>query len=201
MIRLALAVSVVALLAGCSGPVSVDGAGEPGGKEVSMQTRQVMFRGNPVTLEGSQPKVGDTAPDFIAVANDMSDKRLSDFRGKTVLLTTVPSLDTPVCDTEMRTFNERAASLPGDTVVVTVSMDLPFAQKRWCGAAGVEDVITLSDYKYREVAENYGIRLSELGLLARAVWVIGPDGVIRYRELVAEQTHEPDYDAALAAAR
>lgn len=161
---------------------------------------QVTFRGNPVTLEGRQPEVGDTAPDFTAIANDMSEKRLSDYKGKTILLVTVPSLDTPVCDTETRKFNERAAQLPGDAVVLTISMDLPFAQKRWCAAAGVDNVVTLSDFKDRQVGAAYGTRLHELGLLARTVWVIDPGGTIRYREIVAEQTEEPDYDAALAAA-
>lgn len=166
-----------------------------------MRTNEVTMRGNPVTLEGQSPEVGQPAPDVVLVANDMSEKRLRDYRGKTVILSTVPSLDTPVCDKETRTFNERAAALPDDVVVLTVSMDLPFAQKRWCGANGIESVVTLSDFRDRDLAEKYGLRIRETGLLARTVWVIDPDGVIRYREIVPEVASEPDYEAALAAAQ
>jgi len=203
MIRCAFVMSVaaaVAMLAGCACPVNDASARTTRpGKERSMESVQVTIRGNPATVEGRPPAIGEPAPDFVAVGNDMNDVRLSGFRGRTVILVTTPSLETSVCDIQTRTFNERAASLD-DTVILTLSMDLPFAQKRWCGAAGVEDVITLSDYKYREVAEKYGIRIREHGLLGRAVWVIAPDGVIRHREIVAEQTNEPDYEAALAAA-
>lgn len=182
------------LLAGCAGH-------SPTGeiKESSMRTDEVTIRGKPVTLEGDSPEVGQSAPDFVAVANDMTEKRLSDYDG-TVILVTTPSLDTSVCDVQTRTFNERVADLAGVTVL-TVSMDLPFAQKRWCAAAGVENVETLSDYKRRDVAAKYGVLVRETGLLARTVWVIGPDGVIRYRQIVPEGTSEPDYDAALAAAQ
>src|SRR5690606_33845259 len=143
-----LSIAAAAALAGCACPGEGDAAAQPG-KERSMQPVQVTIRGNPATVEGRPPAVGEPAPDFVAVGNDMNDVRLSDFRGKTVILVTTPSLETSVCDTQTRTFNERAADLD-DTVILTLSMDLPFAQKRWCGAAGVEDVITLSDYKYRE---------------------------------------------------
>lgn len=185
--------------AGCACERPAEDRADATPRETSMTT-QVTIRGNPATVEGRPPAVGEPAPDFVAVNNDMNDVRLSDFRGQTVILVTTPSLETSVCDTQTRTFNERAADLE-NTVILTLSMDLPFAQKRWCGNAGVEDVITLSDYKYREVAEKYGIRIREHGLLGRAVWVIGPDGVIQHREIVAEQTDEPDYEAALAAAR
>lgn len=169
----------------------------------SPQTRTglVTARGKPLTLVGHPVKVGDPAPDFAAVANDMTEKHLSDYHGKTVILSTVPSLETAVCDKETRTFNEKAAALPGDIVILTVSMDLPFTQKKWCGAAGIDKVITLSDSKLRQVGDLYGLRVQETGLLARAVTVIGPDGVIRYQQIVAEITTEPDYDAALAAAQ
>ncbi|MFG0283181.1 MAG: thiol peroxidase [Phycisphaerales bacterium JB039] len=165
------------------------------------RTGEVTGRGNPLTLEGESPEVGAQAPQFVAVANDMSEQKLSDYRGKTVILTTAPSLETAVCDAQGRAFNERATSLPQEVVVVMVSMDLPFAQKRWCGSHGIESVVTLSDYKHRAVAEAYGLRIRETGLLARTVWVIDPEGVIRYRQIVPEITSEPDYDAALEAAQ
>ncbi|MEZ5980580.1 MAG: thiol peroxidase [Planctomycetota bacterium] len=164
------------------------------------RTGLVTLRGNPVTLLGSPVSVGESAPDFVVVAADMGEKRLSDFRGRTVVLTTVPSVETKVCDTETRTFNERATSLGDDVVVLTVSMDLPMAQKRWCAAAGVDRVELLSDYRYRSVSDLYGVRIRENGLLARAVFVIDPQGVLRYEQIVPEVATEPDYDAALAAA-
>ena len=130
----------------------------------------------------------------------MTTARLSDFAGKTVLLSCVPSLDTKVCDLETRRFNEEAAGLPGVTVL-TVSMDLPFAQARWCGAHDIKNVTTLSDYKTHDFALAYGVLIREMGLLARTVFVIAPDGKITYIERVADITHEPDYDSALKAAR
>ncbi len=168
---------------------------------VSTRTELVALKGKPLTLEGKGVETGDPAPDFTAVANDMTDKRLSDYRGKTVILSTVPSLETAVCDKETRTFNERASALGANVVVITVSMDLPMTQKKWCGAAGIDRVVTLSDYKQRDVGRMYGLRIKESGLLARAVTVIGPDGVIRYQQIVPELTTEPDYDAAIAAAK
>lgn len=162
----------------------------------------VTMKGTPVTLEGTSPApaVGDSAPDFAAVANDLSEKHLSDFRGKVVILSTVPSLDTKVCDAETRTFNERASALGDNVVVLTVSMDLPFAQKRWCAAAGIDRVITLSDSKLRQVSDRYALRIREHGLLARAVTVIDPRGIIRYQQIVPEVATEPNYDAAISAA-
>jgi thiol peroxidase len=179
----------------CAGQCSIDNS-----KESEVRTGEVTLRGAPLTLEGQSPDVGARAPEFAAVATDMSEQRLSAYKGRTVVLLTMPSLDTPVCDVEARTFNERAAALPSDVVVLTVTMDLPFAMKRWCGAHGVERVVALSDSKLREVARGYGVLIRENGLLARAVWVIGPDGVIRYRQIVPDVASEPDYDAALAAA-
>ncbi len=166
-----------------------------------VRTDLVTLRGTPVTLEGAGVDVGQAAPDAILVANDMSEKRLSDYRGQTVILSTVPSIDTAVCDLETRTFNERAAALPGDVVVLTVSMDLPFAQARWCGAHGIDRVVTLSDYKHRDLGERFGVRIRESGLLARTVTVIDADGIVRYQQIVPELTAEPDYDAALRSAR
>ena len=168
---------------------------------MSDRSGAVTFKGNPMTLEGDGVKVGDPAPDVTVVAQDFSEKKLSDYRGKTVLLSVVPSLDTGVCDKETRTFNEKAADLGDDVVVLTVSMDLPPAQKRWCGAAGVDRVECLSDYKHHSLAKGFGLRMQELGLLARAIYVIDKDGKIVYEQLVDEVTHEPDYEEALEAAK
>lgn len=160
----------------------------------------ITFKGNPMTLVGNELGPGDAAPDFELIANDLSEKHLSDYVDKTIILSAVPSLDTGVCDTETRTFNEKAAGLGDDVVVLTVSMDLPFAQKRWCAAAGVDRVITLSDYKHATFGKAYGIFIKELGLLARCIFVI-KDGKITYQQLVPEVAEEPDYDAVLEAAK
>lgn len=161
----------------------------------------VTMKGTPLTLVGQELKVGEEAPDFTAVATDLSEVSLGEYRGKTVILASVPSLDTSVCSTETRRFNEEAASLGENVLVVTISMDLPFAQKRWCGAEGVERVTTLSDHRDAAFGQAYGVLIKELRLLARAVFVVAPDGRIRHIEVVDEMTDEPDYDAALAAAR
>ena len=153
----------------------------------------VTLKGNPMTLVGAELKVGDTAPDFSLKANDMSDKTLADFAGKVKIISIVPSLDTPVCDTQTRKFNEDAGSLDG-VVVLTVSVDLPMAQKRWCGAAGVENVVCLSDYKDHSFGKAYGVRIKEVGLLARTVLVVDKDNTIKYVQLVPEVATEPDYD-------
>lgn len=165
------------------------------------RTGVILFKGNPMTLLGPDIKVGDKAPDFRVVDNGLQPVTLKDGAGKVQLVTVVPSLDTPVCDTMTRKFNEEAGKLTGDLAVYTISMDLPFAQKRWCGNAGIEKVKTLSDYQDRSFGENYGVLIKELKLLARAVFVIGKDGKIAYREIVKEVTAEPDYAAALAAAK
>jgi thiol peroxidase len=161
----------------------------------------IKFQGNPLTLIGSLPVVGDTAPDFEVLSNDLSQVKLSDFKGKTLVICSVPSLDTSVCDTEVRKFNEQAASLGDDVAVLAISMDLPFAQKRWCGAAGIDNVQTLSDHKDAGFGNAYGVLIKELRLLARVVFVVDKKGVIRYIELVDEMTNEPDYEAALKAAK
>jgi thiol peroxidase len=161
----------------------------------------VTFKGDPKTLVGQPVAEGDQARDFTLTAVDLSPKKLDDFKGKTVILTTVPSLDTGVCDTMTRRFNEEAGALGDGVAVLTVSMDLPFAQKRWCGNVGAENVITLSDYKDHSFGKAWGLRIEELGLLARSVSVIDPSGKIVYHQLVAEVTEEPDYQAALDAAK
>lgn len=162
---------------------------------------QVTFKGNPVTLVGSVVKVGDAAPDFSVVDNSMGAVSLANYQGMVKIVSAVPSLDTPVCDTETRRFNQEAAKLPGDVVVLTISADLPFAQKRWCGAAGIDKVVTLSDYRDRSFALAYGVLIDELKLLSRSIFVIDKQNVIRYIQHVPEVTQEPDYEAALRAAR
>ncbi|MFC1635377.1 thiol peroxidase [Planctomycetota bacterium] len=161
----------------------------------------VTFQGNPLTLVGQPPKVGEPAPDFEALGNDLSPVKLSSLQGKIRVICSVPSLDTPVCDTEIRTFNEQATSLGDDVVVLAISMDLPFAQQRWCGAAGVKNVQTLSDHRETEFGKTYGVLIKELRLLARAVFVVDKTGVLRYIQIVDELTNEPDYEAALQAVK
>ena len=161
----------------------------------------VTFQGNPLTLTGPPPKVGEPAPDFEVLSNDLTPVKLSNLQGKIRVLCSVPSLDTPVCDTEIRAFNEQATSLGDDVVVLALSTDLPFAQQRWCGAAGVENVQTLSDHRDTEFGQAYGVLIKELRLLARAVFVVDKTGVIRYIEIVDELTNEPNYEAALQAVK
>ena len=165
------------------------------------RTGQITFKGEPLTLLGEPLSAGQPAPDATLVANDMTEVQLSEFRGKVCVICAVPSLDTPVCDTETRRFNEAAASLGDNVVILTVSMDLPFAQERWCGAAGVKAVRTLSDYRDREFGRAYGVLIKELGLLARAVFVVDDGGTVRYVQWVKEIASEPDYEAALGAVR
>jgi thiol peroxidase len=157
------------------------------------------MKGSPLTLQGSAVKEGDPAPDCRLTAQDMTQVALSSYRGKVVIVSSVPSLDTPVCDLETRRFNQEAGKLGDDVVVLTVSMDLPFAQSRWCGAAGVEHVITLSDHRTAGFGMAYGVLIEELRLLARAVFVLDREGVIRYASVIDEITREPDYEAVLAA--
>ena len=165
------------------------------------RTGVITFQGNPLTLVGAELKVGDAAPDATLLANDLSPVQLSDYKGKVCVVSVVPSLDTPVCDMQTRKFNEAAGNLGDDVVILTVSMDLPFAQTRWCGAAGVEKVVTLSDHRDAAFGETYGTLIKELRLLARAVFVVDKDGTIQYIQLVNEVTEEPDYKAALEAAK
>ena len=156
---------------------------------------KVTFQGGPLTLEGNQVKVGDNAPDFTVVGNDLNPIKFSETKGKRILLG-VPSLDTPVCDMEVRKFNEEASKL-NDVTVCTISMDLPFAQARWCGNAGIKNVITASDYKDREFSKNYGLYIKELGLVSRAVIVVDENNKVVYTEYLSEITNEPNYEAAL----
>ena len=165
------------------------------------RTGIITFKGNPFTLLGPEVKVGEKAPDFALVDNSLQPISLATYAGKVKIISAVPSLDTPVCDTETRRFNQEAAGLSGDVVVLTVSLDLPFAQKRWCGAAGIDRVVTLSDYQERSFADAYGVLIKELKLLTRALFVVDAADVIRYIQIVPEVTSEPDYAAVIAAAR
>jgi thiol peroxidase len=165
------------------------------------QKRTVTMKGKPLTLLGKELEVGDSAPDFEVVANDMSAVKFSSYRGKVCIIASVPSLDTSVCDIETRRFNKEASKLGGDVAVLTISMDLPFAQKRWCGAAGVQNIQTLSDYRDASFGKAYGVLIKELRLLARAVFVVDKKGTIRYIQIVNEVASEPNYEAALNAVK
>jgi thioredoxin-dependent peroxiredoxin len=165
------------------------------------RTGVITFKGNPFTLLGPALKVGDKAPAFTVVANDLAPVTLATYAGKVKIISAVPSLDTPVCDMETRTFNQKAAELPDNVVVLTISQDLPFAQKRWCGAAGIDRVITLSDYQERSFAQAFGVLIKELKLCTRAIFIVDASDTIRYIQIVPEVTSEPDYSAVLAAAK
>jgi thiol peroxidase len=168
------------------------------------EARTVTLRGNPIPLGGNEVKSGQDAPDFTAIDNNLQPVRLSEAKGKVIILSSVPSVDTPVCDKETRRFNEEASKLGSDIEVWTLSVDLPFAQKRWCGAAGVDRVKTLSDFRDRSFGQNYGVLIQDgplAGVEARAVFVVGKDGKVKHVEYVKEIANEPDYDAALKAAQ
>lgn len=161
----------------------------------------VTFMGNPLTLVGPEIRSGDQAPGFTVVDNELKPVTLADYKGKIKIICTVPSLDTPVCDTETRRFNEEAAKLPDSVSLLTVSMDLPFAQKRWCGAAGIDRVTTLSDYQERSLGNALGVLIKELQLLARCVFVVDTSDKVRYVQLVKEITNEPDYEGVMEAVK
>ena len=165
------------------------------------RTGVTTFKGDPVTLLGPDLKIGDQAPDFQVVDNDLKPISLADFKGKTKIICAVPSLDTPVCETEVRRFNQEAADLPASIVVLTISLDLPFAQKRWCGGAGIDRVTTLSDYQQRSFGLAYGVLIKELKLLSRSIFVIDGQDKICYVKHVADIAEEPDYAAVLAVAK
>ena len=159
----------------------------------------VTIHGNPLTLVGDEVKAGAAAPEAELLDNDLNPVKLSSYRGKILVLASVPSLDTPVCDLETRRFNDEAAHLGTDIEMVTVSMDLPFAQKRWCGAAGVNRVKTLSDHREAVFGLAYGVLIKELRLLARAVFIVDREGTLQYQQLVKEVTSEPNYEEVLQA--
>jgi len=161
-----------------------------------MQERvgRMTMKGNPLTLVGNEVKVGEVAPDFIALDNNLTPVKLSGYRPKICIISSVPSLDTPVCDIETRKFNEEASKLGGKVQILTISMDLPFAQKRWCGSAGVNKIQTLSDHRDAQFGIAYGVLIKELRLLARAVFLVDQKGILQYVQLVKEIANEPNYD-------
>lgn len=155
--------------------------------------------GNPLTLIGEEVKVGDKAPVFKALDSDLKEVSLEEFKGKVKLIASVPSLDTPICDLQIKRFNDEATKLSKDVVVIFVSMDLPFAQKRFCSEYDIKKVRTLSDHRDADFGEKYGVLIKELRLLARAVFLVDKDGTLRYIEHVKELTSQPDYESALKA--
>ena len=158
------------------------------------------FIGNPVTLSGKQLQVGDTALDFTLTSTDLSKKSLSDFAGKKKVISIVPSIDTGVCSTQTRTFNKDLSDME-NTVVITVSVDLPFAQKRWCGAEGLDNAIMLSDYFDNSFGKTYGVLMEEWSILARAVLVLDENNVVTYAEYLDNVNSAPDYEAAIDAVK
>lgn len=163
------------------------------------RTGIITMNGKPLTLLGKEIKTGDKAPDFEALTIDLSPFRFSETAGKIRILSSVPSLDTPVCDSETRTFNEELEKVGVEIPFYTISMDLPFAQKRWCFSAGVSRIETLSDHKDVSFGMTYGVLIKEFRLLARALFVVDGEGIVRHTQLVKEVTEEPDYKAVMDA--
>jgi thioredoxin-dependent peroxiredoxin len=161
----------------------------------------VTLQGNPLTLIGPELNAGSHAPDFIVLDAELKPASLKDFSGKTRIISVTPSLDTPVCDLQLRRFNAEAAKMQGDVVVLNISMDLPFAISRFCTSAGIDAVKALSDHRDASFGTAYGLLIKELRLLARAIFVIDKNDVIRYREIVPEIANQPDYDKALEAVK
>ncbi|WP_100331847.1 thiol peroxidase [Bacillus xiapuensis] len=161
---------------------------------------RVTFKGKPMTILGNEVKAGDQAPDFRVLANDLSEVSLADSQGKVRLISVVPSIDTGVCDAQTRRFNEEASKID-NVEVITISADLPFAQKRWCAANGLENVKIYSDHRDLSFAEAYGVHMKELRLLARAVFVVDSHDKITYVEYVSEGTDHPNYEKAIEAAK
>lgn len=158
-------------------------------------------KGNPLTLLGNQIKVGDIAPEIVASDNTLADVKLSDFKGKVVVLSVFPSIDTGVCATQTRTFNKKATDLSKDVVILTLSKDLPFALGRFCAAEGINNIHTLSDFKFSRFGLEYGFLIKENQLLARGVVVIDKNGVVKYKEITKDILDEPQYDLAMAAVK
>lgn len=165
------------------------------------RTGIITFQGNPLTLHGTPVKVGEKAPDFKVLANNLSPRSLKDYAGKVLVISVVPSLDTGTCDLQTRRFNNEATTLDANVRILTISCDLPFAQARWCGAAGVTNLETLSDHFNLSFGLAYGVVIKELRLLARSIFVVDKNGILTYFEIVPEVTHEVDFTAALVAAR
>ena len=165
---------------------------------MSKSNQQITFKGKPIAVSGHEVKEGSVVPDFTLTAKDMSDLTINTFKGKTVVISVVPSLDTPVCSRQTKRFNDEAGKLSSDVVILTVSRDLPMAQARWCGAEGADKVVVASDYKYRTFGQAFGVDLESLGLLARSVFIVDKNGKIAYADYVPEVAEEPNYDEVLA---
>lgn len=165
------------------------------------ENRTFKIKDKSYQLSGTPVGVGDKAPEFTAVAQDFSEKKFSNYKGKVCIIASVPSLDTSVCDRETRRFNEAAARLGEDIAILTISMDLPYAQRRWCGAVDNIKVDVLSDHRYADFGEKFGVLVEDLRILARAVFVVDKDNIIRYTELVEVIGNEPDYEKVMNAAK
>lgn len=165
------------------------------------RTGVATLKGNPLTLVGPQLNVGDQAPDFTLCKSLGEYVTLNDFSGQVKLISVVPSIDTGVCDAQTRRFNEAAAALGDKVAVLTVSVDLPFAQARWCGASGVDKVVMLSDYKDNNFGLAYGVHIKEFALDMRSIFILDENNVVQYVEYLPEMTNHPDYDAAIAAVK
>ena len=159
--------------------------------------KQITFKGSPLTLVGDVPKIGAAAPVFKVTSQDLKDVSLGDFKGKIKVIASFPSLDTPVCDLQVKEFNKKASGFSKDVVVIGISKDLPFAQKRFCQDNNIKDSVILSDYKTSSFGLNYGVLIKELYLLARSVHIVDRDGVLRYSQIVPELTSPPDYEDVL----
>lgn len=164
------------------------------------RSQAVTLKGNPLTLSGPRLEAGQKAPDFVAVGSDLKPVSLADTSGKVRIFSVIPSIDTPVCDSQTRRFNQEAGSLAG-VQVYTLSMDLPFAQTRWCAASGVDKVKMLSDHRDASFGQNYGTLIKELRLNCRAIFVVDEENTIRHVEYVKEVGDPPDFEAALKAVR
>ncbi len=165
------------------------------------RSNAVTFLGKPLTLVGNELKPGDPAPDATVIKQDLNPVNIHDYKGHVLLISVVPSLDTSVCSAQTKRFNEEASQLPDSVKVITVSMDLPFAQKRFCGAEGIDKIEVLSDHREGAFGQAYGTLIKELRILCRAVFVVDAQGVVRYAEYVPEITNHPNYEAALQVAR
>lgn len=172
-------------------------------KDLSLIETKGIFaaKGNPLTLQGNQVKIGDVAPEIVASDNTLADVKLSNFKGKVVVVSVFPSIDTGVCATQTRTFNKRATELSKDVVILTMSKDLPFALGRFCAAEGINNIHTLSDFKFSKFGLEYGFLIKENQLLARGVVVIDKNGVVKYKEITKDILDEPNYDLAIAAVK
>lgn len=168
---------------------------------MALDNKNITLHGNPIEVSGTVVKVGDKVPNFTLTNNDLKDVSYTDFKGKTIVLSVVPSLDTPTCSIQTKRFNQEAAALGENVVILTVSRDLPFAQKRWCGAEGVSQVTTLSDYKLRTFGQLFGVDVANISLLARAVFVVNAEAKLTYVEYVDEVSKEPNYDNVIAAVK